>query len=210
MFILREPFGNKSVIDFSMQDLHRLLRQRLSSRTPTIRTEWDAKPAAVLLPLYWEREAWHLLFTRRTEKVEAHRGQVSFPGGVIDSTDEDPVQAALREAEEELGIRVEDVTILGMLDPLLTVTQFIISPVVGTIPWPYRLQINTDEVATAFGVPLSWLADDENIEIQTRELPIQGGSVPVYYFKPYHGQVIWGATARITLNFLNQLRTLSE
>ncbi|NIS79432.1 MAG: NUDIX domain-containing protein [Anaerolineales bacterium] len=195
---------------FSTPEMPELLRRQLSNRRSSIRTEWDAKPAAVLLPLYWEQEEWHLLFTRRTEKVESHRGQVSFPGGVIDSSDQDACQTALREAEEEIGIRKDDVNILGKLDPLLTVTQFIISPVVGTIPWPYHLQINTQEVATAFGVPLAWLADEDNLEIQTRELPIQGGSVPIYYFKPYRGEVIWGATARITLNFLDLLQTLSK
>ena len=87
-----------------MEDLIDHLRTRLSDRTSKINTEWDAKPAAVLMPLYHNRNVWHLLFTRRTEHVESHRGQVSFPGGVIESEDENPTQAALREAEEEVGI----------------------------------------------------------------------------------------------------------
>ncbi len=185
-----------------MGDLRAQLRNRLIQQQPKLDTERDARPAAVLLPLYQERDIWHLLFTRRTEFVESHRGQVSFPGGVIDSEDESPTQAALREIQEEVGIRPEDIDILGMLEPLLTTTQYAITPIVGTFPWPYDLRLNRDEVASVFGVSLEWLADKNNLEVRQRDFPVSGSSIPVYYFKPYQGEIIWGATALLTLNLL--------
>jgi 8-oxo-dGTP pyrophosphatase MutT (NUDIX family) len=191
-----------------MGDLRAHLRERLIKQQPRINTEWDARPAAVLLPLYQERDIWNLLFTRRTEFVESHRGQVSFPGGVIDAEDESPTQAALREIQEEIGIRPEDIEVLGMLDPLLTTTQYAITPIVGTFPWPYDLHINRDEVASVFGVSLEWLADENNLEVRRRDYPISGGSIPVYYFKPYQGEIIWGATALLTVNLLRLVEDL--
>ncbi len=191
-----------------MGDLRAHLRKCLIKQQPRIHTEWEARPAAVLLPLYQDRDIWHLLFTRRTEYVESHRGQVSFPGGVIDAEDENPTQAALREMQEEVGIRPDDVEVLGMLDPLLTTTQYAIIPIVGTFPWPYELHLNRDEVAGTFGVSLEWLADRDNLEVRQRDYPISGGSIPVYYFKPYQGEIIWGATARLTLNLLSLLEDL--
>jgi len=162
------------------------------------------------VPLYQEAGRWHVLFTLRTQTVDAHRGQVSFPGGRIEPGDLGPEQAALREAEEEIGIRRQDVRLLGRLDTLLTVTQFRVDPVVGVIPWPYPLSVNSREVALTFGVPLDWLADPLNVEEHARRLRPEGPEVPVYFFKPYQGQVIWGATARITLSLLELVRDLRE
>jgi len=188
-----------------MEDIRQKLQSRLIKRQPKINAEWDAKPAAVLLPLYQDQHTWHLLFTRRTEYVESHRGQVSFPGGVIDSEDESPTHAALREVHEEIGICPKDIEVLGMLD--LTTTQFVITPIVGVFPWPYDLHLNRNEVANVFGVSLDWLADKNNLEVRQRDYPISGGSISVYYFRPYQGEIIWGATARITLNLLSLLES---
>lgn len=190
----------------SITDLPDRLRQALAARPRIMRAEWEARPAAVLVPLYLEDGRWNVLFTRRTNTVESHRGQVSFPGGQIESGDDDPAQAALREAEEEIGLRAVDVEILGQLSPLLTVTQFLISPVVGSIPWPYALRVNQREVASTFGVPLEWLADPANLELQVRKRMAAGPKVPVYLFRPYQEEVIWGATARITVELLDLLR----
>jgi 8-oxo-dGTP pyrophosphatase MutT (NUDIX family) len=146
-----------------------------------------------------------VLYTRRTESVDSHRGQVSFPGGRIEDDDEGPEGAALREAQEEIGLPVEAVNVLGTLDSLLTVTQFLVTPVVGVIPWPYALRLNVAEVAVAFGVDLEWLADPSNLEVRQRQPLVPGPSVPVYYFRPYQDEIIWGATARITLDLLDAL-----
>jgi len=115
-------------------DIPDQLEAKLRGRTPGISAEWSARPAAVLVPLVLDGGHWQLLFTRRTENVETHRGQVSFPGGRVEAGDADPVAAALRETQEEIGVRTEDVRVLGRMDSLLTVTQYLITPVVGGAP----------------------------------------------------------------------------
>lgn len=191
-------------VPFGSDDLPERLAARLQARTPEVRPEWDATPAAVLVPLYREAGAWHVLFTRRTDQVDVHRGQVSFPGGRIEPDDPGPERAALREAEEELGILAEQVTVLGRLDALLTVTRFRVDPVVGLLAWPTRLRPNPLEVARAFGVPLAWLADPANLRREPRPAP-QGPPVEVYSFRPFLDETVWGATARITLSLLEAL-----
>jgi 8-oxo-dGTP pyrophosphatase MutT (NUDIX family) len=184
------------------------LRHALAGITDVAIIEGEARPAAVLVPLYWNNDEWHLLYTRRTEDVETHRGQVSFPGGMIEHEDEDADQAALREAKEEIGIRENDVDILGHLDNMHTITHFMVTPVVGIIPWPYEFTINEIEVASVFGVPLLWLADPTHLEVREYTVPHTDMQIPVNYFAPYKGEVIWGATARITVNLLNVLGLL--
>jgi 8-oxo-dGTP pyrophosphatase MutT (NUDIX family) len=182
-------------------DLLLRLQDVLSGRTPTVVTEWAARPAAVLVPLLEEGGEWHLLFTLRTDSVETHRGQVSFPGGGLEPDDADPVAAALREANEEIGLLPSDVQVIGRMDALMTVTQYLITPVVGII-LAYRLQPHPNEVAAVFHVPLAWLADPANLETRLRE-PLAGGPpVPVYSYRPYQGHILWGASARITLDLL--------
>jgi len=188
-----------------MTDLPDRLKGMLATRPDRIRTEWEATPAAVLVPLYQDHGRWHVLYTRRTESVDSHRGQVSFPGGRIEVQDAGPEQAALREAQEEIGLAPESVEILGRLDSLLTVTQFLVTPVVGLIPWPTTFHLNSEEVATTFGVSLDWLSDPDNLEVRLRRPLVPGPSVPVYYYRPFQDEVIWGATARITLDLLEAL-----
>lgn len=187
------------------RDLPDRLQRRLSSRTRSTQAEWSAQPAAVLVPLYRASGEWHVLYTLRTDSVDAHRGQVSFPGGQIEPDDTGPEEAALREAEEEVGIRPQDVRLLGRLDPLLTITHYCVEPVVGVIPWPYRLRLNAHEVALAFGVPIRWLADASNVEVHERPAIPPEPPAPVHFFRPFQGQVIWGVTARITLNLIEIL-----
>jgi 8-oxo-dGTP pyrophosphatase MutT (NUDIX family) len=182
------------------------VKKRLNERRIQVHAEWEARPAAVLVPLYRDESQWHLLFTRRTDSVNEHRGQVSFPGGAIEENDQNPIQTALREAEEEIGIRSTEIQVVGQLDPLLTVTQFHITPVVGVLPWPYQLKINPEEVARVFGVPIDWLSNSENLTTDYREPLISGPPIPVYHFKPFQGEIIWGATARIILDFLNTIQ----
>jgi len=187
-----------------MTDLPERLREALAARVPGVTAEWTAVPAAVLVPLIRAAGEWGVLYTRRTESVETHRGQVSFPGGRLESG-EPPAAGALREAEEELGIRPEDVTVVGQMDSLLTVTQYAVTPIVATLPWPYTFRPHPAEVASVFHVPLAWLADPAHLETRRREPFGLGPSVPVNYFEPYLGEVIWGVTARITLDLLTLL-----
>ena len=160
--------------------------------------------ASVLIPLFRLEERWHLVYTHRTEKVMNHKGQVSFPGGAADPDDLDAIQTALRETDEEIGIPADCVQVLGQMTPMPTVTGFIITPVVGVVCWPYELRPAEIEVERVFHVPLVWLANPSNREERpyTRS---NGTSELVVFFQPYDGELIWGATARITLDFIRIL-----
>lgn len=192
-----------------MDELLSELEAGLGGRSRQTVAEWDARPAAVLVPLYRRDGEWHLLFTERTHEVEDHKGQVSFPGGRVDDGDGDRVDTALRETEEEIGLRREDVRVLGVLDELLTVTQYRVTPVVGCFTWPYEFRLSDVEISEVFGVPLRWLADPTNMETQHWDHPLRGNKIPVYFFR-YDGHTIWGATARMVLNLLQIVRPLLE
>jgi 8-oxo-dGTP pyrophosphatase MutT (NUDIX family) len=163
------------------------------------------RPAAVLVPLLKSDGDWHLLFTRRNAGLPEHSGQVAFPGGRADPEDPGPQHTALREAFEEIGLQPADVRLLGRIGDYLTVTNYLIAPIVGVIPWPYLLRPAQDEVSRVFTIPLTWLSDPSHREERLRELPHPYGSATVIYYQPYDGEVLWGASARITLNFLSIL-----
>lgn len=162
------------------------------------------EPASVLIPLLKKETAWHVLFIRRTHNTDdRHSGQVAFPGGRCNPGDPNPETAALREAQEEIGLRPTDVRILGRLNKFMTVTNYIVTPVVGVIPWPYDFHPAPDEVSRVFSIPLSWLADPGNHERRTRSFPPDIQDFPVVYFSPYKDEILWGASARIILGFLD-------
>lgn len=187
-----------------MLDLPTTLENRLATRSTTMRMEWDARPAAVLVPLYQHNQAWHLLLTQRTNDVPSHKGQVAFPGGRMDTGDASLVETALRETEEEIGLPRSQVRVIGQLDELLTVTQYRVTPVVGIIPWPWAFVPSPGEIAAIFGVPLSWLAQPTNLTEEWREPFLPGQPIKIYHF--YYGEFdIWGATARIICNLLEVL-----
>ena len=159
-----------------------------------------ARRAAVLAPLVWENGGWSLLYIRRSDRLADHQGQVAFPGGLVEASDSSLEMTALREAWEELGIAPEDVRLVGQLQQLMTGTGFSILPVVGIIPWPYPLKLSLDEVARAFTIPLSWLADPDHRE--ERWYDRDGRRFKVIYYESYQGEILWGATARMTVALL--------
>jgi 8-oxo-dGTP pyrophosphatase MutT (NUDIX family) len=159
------------------------------------------KCAAVLIPLVWQDEEWHLLYTRRTDTVESHKGQVSFPGGACDEGETTPEQTALREAEEEIGLYPADVKVLGKLSTLITITYFRITPVVGVVRWPAVFRVGEHEVARIFTIPLGWLANPSN----RWEFLRPGTPRSLIAYHPYDGELLWGATARMTVDFLKVL-----
>jgi 8-oxo-dGTP pyrophosphatase MutT (NUDIX family) len=172
-------------------------------QTPFLPT--TPRPAAVLIPFLRISGAWHILFTRRTETVADHKGQVAFPGGQADPGDASPEETALREAEEEISLKPSDVRILGRLSELPTITNYCVTPVVGVIPWPYPLRLAEVEVCRAFSIPLAWLADPAHHEIRSRIVPGSATPLPVIYFQPYDGELLWGVSAQITVNLLAAL-----
>lgn len=168
----------------------------------------EQRPAAVLIPFLQKDGRWHILFTRRTDTLPEHSGQVAFPGGRKDPQDNSPIATALREAYEEINLKPVDVRILGFLQRIPTITNYCVTPVVGLISWPYNFTLRKEEVSKIFTIPLEWLSDPENHTIQERALPRPYDPIPVIFFKEYDGEVLWGVSARITLNLLKTLRLL--
>jgi 8-oxo-dGTP pyrophosphatase MutT (NUDIX family) len=159
------------------------------------------RAAAVLVPLVCVQGEWYLLYTKRTELVPNHKGQVSFPGGAVEAADTSREETALRETWEEIGVERGAVAVLGQMWEMPTITGFVITPVVGWMAWPVELHPEPNEVSRAFIVPLRWLADPANREEKELVLP-DGRHERALYFNLFDGEKIWGATARITLNFL--------
>jgi 8-oxo-dGTP pyrophosphatase MutT (NUDIX family) len=182
------------------------IRSILAQRVPVIvPPDPTRRQAAVLLPLFKNTTDYHLVFTKRTETVRYHKGQVSFPGGSFEPADGDLLTTALRESYEEVGLRPEHVSILGRLDDLATLsTSFTISPFVGLIPYPYLFRPDPVEVAIVFDASLSALADPtvQRRYVRARE---SGATIEDYEFH-VNGHVIWGATARIIHHFLSIIR----
>lgn len=151
----------------------------------------ELRPAAVLVPLVMRAEPTVLL-TRRTDHLHHHPGQVSFPGGRVETEDASPVETALRETEEEIGLARRHVELLGHLPIYRTGTGFEVTPVVGLVAPPFDLTLDDFEVAEVFEVPLAFLLDPANHQrhrIQVR------GALREYYAMPYGEYYIWGATA---------------
>ena len=176
------------------------LKQLLSQRQKHRIVDVSRMSAAVLLPLYYKEGEYHLLFTKRTQKVKAHKGQISFPGGAQE-VDETLVDAALRECAEEIGLGTGEVEILGELDDTISLTSnYTISPFVGLIPWPYQFKVNDEEIEELIEVPISALLNSSH---QYHETEVIDGEAVTSYSYHYQGRVIWGATARILQQFLD-------
>lgn len=179
------------------------IRHFLSAYEPQRLSQDGAIQAAVLLLLYEREGEPCILLTRRTHEVEHHKGETSFPGGACDPEDCDLLTTALRETEEEIGVRAQDVEVLGQVDDIVTITNFAVTPFVGVLSSPsYPFAINTSEVAELVEVPLRHLMDERNLEESVREL--RGRLLPILTYR-YGDHRIWGATARILKNFFDKL-----
>ena len=167
----------------------------------------DAREAAVLVPFLRIENAWHILYIRRTSfEGDRHSGQVAFAGGKRDEEDQNLLATALREAEEEVGIAAADVEVLGHINHHHTISEFQVRPYVAVIDWPYQLQLDQVEVARAFTMPLTWLAERSNYRTEQRQHPDSQRPWPVVYYDLYDGEMLWGATARMTLSLIDVLR----
>lgn len=190
-----------------MEPLFQELRERLHARPPR-RVDLAAdhlRESAILAPLFVREGQAHLLFTRRPVGLRTHGGQISFPGGARDEEDPTPLHTALREAEEELGIPPREVTVLGLLDELPTITQFRIAPFVGVIPGDLAYRPSPEEIDEIIEVPLRHLLDPS---IHRVERWGEGPEQHDVYFYDYGPHVIWGATARIVKDLLAVVREL--
>ncbi len=158
-------------------------------------------PAAVLVPVV-DRPQPGVILTLRPETMRKHPGQVSFPGGRIDPGDDGPIAAALREAEEEIGLPPAAVEVIGVADRYRTVTGFEVTPVVGIVPPGLALAPHADEVAAVFEVPLAYLLDPAHQQVRSA---IWRGRERHYYEIEYEGRRIWGATAAMIVNLSRRL-----
>jgi 8-oxo-dGTP pyrophosphatase MutT (NUDIX family) len=161
-----------------------------------------ARPAAVLIGIVDRPEGASVILTERSSHLPDHAGQVAFPGGKIDAGDETPLAAALREAEEEIGLDRRFVAPLGYLDTYLTRTGFRIVPVVATVAPHFSLQINRSEVEEAFEVPLAFIADRANHQ---KDSLVWKGQERHFYVMNHEGHRIWGVTAGIIRMMLDRL-----
>ncbi|HEY0684905.1 MAG TPA: CoA pyrophosphatase [Steroidobacter sp.] len=172
----------------------------------SIRAYFPAAPiaAAVLIPIVDHDTGLTVLLTQRASHLKNHAGQISFPGGRIEPTDLNPVEAALRETQEEIGITREHITFAGYLEPQLVLSGYWVTPVVSFVQPGFELRLDRREVESAFEVPLAHILDPVNHRSRQREL----GAVSVQVYDiPYQDRNIWGATAGMLMSLYRLLRT---
>ena len=178
------------------------IRQALADCTRKTVEDGALRPAGVMLVVYPKYGEYCVLLNKRTDKVEHHKGEISFPGGSMDRGDGSMLHTALRETHEEMGIRPDDVQVLGQLDDVPTISKFLISAYVGTIPYPYDFVPSKYEVAEVIEAPIEHLRCQSNRRDEIRIKNGQPENSPSFVFE---GHVIFGATARVLVNFLDVL-----
>ncbi len=184
-----------------MENLVEKVRERLRDRVPANGPP-RLRPAAVLIPIVIGPAGPSLLLTRRAETLRRQPGDISFPGGAVDPSDETPLAAALRESREEVGLDSEAVTLLGQMDERGTVTGFRITPFVGAILGPYVFKPN-HEVGELLKVPIATLSDPAALSVETRR--VHGLPRDVYHYR-YREHDIWGITGQLVKDFLELIR----
>ena len=169
---------------------------------PSLPRAGPRRPAAVLVPIVERPGRPTVLLTRRADHLHDHPGQVSFPGGRLDDTDRGPIDAALRETTEEIGLGREFVELAGLLDGYETVTGYGVTPVVGFVRPGFALTLDAFEVAEAFEIPLAFLLDEASRLIHSR---MRNGRRRYYYAFKYADRYIWGATAGMLVNLQRRM-----
>ena len=195
-----EDFRLRAAIDRGPHEEYDYGDHRFNPGHPRVTGPRQLRDAAVLIPVVDHGPEASVILTKRAEKLTSHSGQVAFPGGRIDPTDVSPEAAALREAEEEIGLDPDHVEIIGRIPDYVSGSGYRIAPVLSIVRPGFTLSINEHEVDAAFEVPLRFLMDPANHAQSSREF---NKRVWVYYDMPYGGQRIWGVTAGI-------IRTLYE
>ncbi len=197
----------------------RSIAERFRRRNGTVALRWsgsrgdhDLNPdmprhetliaAAVLLPLVDRPGGLTVLLTQRTDHLNSHAGQISFPGGRVEPDDASHQAAALRETEEEIGLTADRIEIIGQLDHYVVRSGYRVTPVVGFVNPPFEVRADPFEVAEVFEVPLRFILDRKNHETDTR---IHDGVERSFYVLPYEDRYIWGATAGMLVNLTDVL-----
>ena len=181
------------------------IQQMLQTHTPTELSVPSRRLAGVLAPLYVHEGEYRMVFTKRSDRMRHHRGQISFPGGGHEPEDGSLLDTALRESDEEIGLNPADVMVLGQLDDLLTTgSNYLIRPYVGFIPYPYTFELDKRETDYLIEVPLRFLRQHNPPCQITRE---HDGRVVESFFFDYEGHVIWGATGKLLDTFSRSARS---
>ena len=178
------------------------VRRILSENSHRTIADPSLTPAGVMLLFYPRDGTWRVLLTVRSDSVEEHKGEVSFPGGRQDQDDDTLLGTALRETHEEMGIKPQDVEVLGQLDDVATRTNYLVSTFVGAIPSPYPFRPDRREVSQVLEVPVGALMDRDGLRDEVRIVEGQASTSPSY---AYGGHLVFGATAKILRQFLELL-----
>ena len=179
-----------------------IIENKLADHQPLKLLSNNLTPSAIVIPFLEIKKEAHLLFTIRTDKVEHHKGQISFPGGAREIQDKSLKDTAIRECYEEVGIPKNMINIIGRFDDFPTITNFLVTPFAATIPYPYPKIINEKEVEDILEVPLELFLTDKAFEV--KQWQRKGKEYPVYFYY-FKQNVIWGATAFIFNRFIEQI-----
>jgi 8-oxo-dGTP pyrophosphatase MutT (NUDIX family) len=185
-----------------LQNTANAFKEALLTRSPRILDSPQARSAAVLMPLWEDQGQAQVVFTKRTESLPTHAGQISFPGGATEPDDPDLAFTALRETCEEIGVCLDSARVVAQLDQVVTVTNFLITPFVGVLEPGIVFQTNPEEVERLVVVPLAKVLDRNAYKLT--KVTWQGMEFQ-HEALSHNGDIIWGATARILLNLLDRL-----
>lgn len=195
----------KEQIDHFLDQVRDKLAQNESIDASKKYSQAELLHSAVLVPITYHQDEFKLIYTKRSSELARHRGQVSFPGGIIEQGDKNPIDTALRETCEEINIQRHQIDLLGMMKPFNSQTGYFIYPVVGFIQDLNGLQRNGPEVDKIFCIPYQWLADPKNSKL-TDYKTSDGNIRKVWFFEMYENELLWGITALITKSFLQLIK----
>ena len=204
---MRVRLIHERVEELDLEELRRRLgaprpRSALAGDQGTEKEPLALQPASVLIPIVARSGEMTMLFTRRTENLRSHSGQISFPGGRAEPGDTSPEATALRETHEEIGLEPGKVELIGRLSEYRTRTGYRITPVIGVIMPPLQLRPDAQEVDEVFEVPLAFLLDPRNHQRHSR---LYQGETRSFFAIPYRDYYIWGATAGMLVNLHRHL-----
>lgn len=195
-------------MNYTLESIKNMINKFSDSEVQTLKNrhlENDQIPAAVLIPVVQYNQEPVLIYTRRSDHLPTHRGQVSFPGGAIEENDDSPLDAALRETCEEINIHRKQIEIIGKLAPFDSQTGYFIYPFVGIVHDLHGLKKDDIEVKRIFCIPVSWLADPHHSRLKDFKAP-DGSLHKVWFFDEYENETLWGISAKITKEFLSVIK----
>lgn len=196
--------------NFQKDDFYQKLALASSNSKPSPKSlstnNASQRKASVLIALFHRNNSWNIIFIKRAEiQGDIHSGQVSLPGGGKENVDKNAVDTALRETSEEIGILSNEVEILGEMPPYPTISNYLVTPVIGITKWPSKAIISENEVERIFSIPINWLSIKNNWTTKKREIR-KNLFEEVIYYDLYNNELLWGATANIIVDFISILK----